>query len=63
MVVAAVAMEVGDTVAAAEADEVVVSSFDPLSPPFHQLMELTRSLVGGFTSGGNAAPLGGGRRW
>jgi hypothetical protein len=45
------------------ADEVVVSSNTSfLNPPFHQLMGLTRTLVGGFTSS-NAAPLGGHRRW
>lgn len=38
-----------------------VRSFDPHSP-IPSLMELTRSLVGGFTSS-NSAPLGGGRRW
>jgi len=47
-------------VAVAEA-VVVVSQLHPF-PLFHPLMELTRSLVGGFTSS-NSAPLGGGRRW
>ena len=59
----AVAMEEVDIVVdVAVAEAVVVSSDDPFLPPFHLLMELTRSLVGGFTSS-NAAPLGGSRRW
>jgi hypothetical protein len=58
--VAAVVMEedVADMVVA----EAVVSHICTLSPPFHLLMELTRTLVGGFTSS-NSAPLGGSRRW
>jgi hypothetical protein len=56
------AMEEVDTVAAEVAAVVVVSRICTLPPPFHQLMELTRPLVGGFASS-NSAPLGGGRRW
>ena len=58
-----VAMVEVDIVEAEEADVVSsIMSFNNRLPSFHQLMGLTRTLVGGFTSS-NAAPLGGNRRW
>jgi hypothetical protein len=51
-----------DSVEAEAVAVVEVSTFVPFDPLFHLLMELTRPMVGGFTSS-NSAPLGGNRRW